>query len=105
MPAHISVCSRKRPVKFYWRMCVDGQHLARAMERLMSVVDRFDINEYVRADCEGQFHQLLMKAQRGPKHRDRPRTEFGNHRGCGQLGGGRAQRESSRRPVAKPPEI
>lgn len=63
-----SVCSRRKPVDFYWRSCVDGRHIDAAVAALMASVrrpDRVASNMYLDADNEAMFKARLELAAQG----------------------------------------
>lgn len=64
----VSVCSRRKPVDFYWRSCVDGGHIDAAVDALMRSIRRADrtaINPYLDADNEAMFRVRLELAEQG----------------------------------------
>lgn len=63
-----SVCSRRKPVDFYWRSCVDGRHIDAAVAALMASIrrpDRVASSIYLDADNEAMFRARLELAAQG----------------------------------------
>lgn len=62
-----TVCSGKRPVRYYWRETVDRKHLEATLNELMKVISgpHRHQNEYRDATNRAEFRRLLKLAQKG----------------------------------------
>lgn len=66
-PLKVSVCSRGAPVDYYWRHCVNANHVAECVARLMDCTrsSHRKSTPYLDSDNQAQFEKTLGLAQKG----------------------------------------